>query len=273
MDLLSPVSHSETNDSTPNTIWSGISLPWISIGYEIQLTALDVLTFYNAIANNGHLVYPYLGHAFRDGSSLMEIERDNISHSICSESTVKKAHLLLREVVLNGTGSKLKKLPFPVAGKTGTTVKNYSSNKEKKEYQSSFVGFFPSNNPKYTCIVLIDSPQKKYYGSEVAVPVFKEIAEKIYAKEGMNWESLHQPFVYKNTLQDSLQNYYTIIKNKDVRDGYYPSVVNMHVTDAIRLLQSNGHTVMIDGSVGIVKKQYPKANSPIDRDLAITLIL
>ena len=89
----------------------------------------------------------------------------------------------------------------------------------------------------------------------------------------MNWESLNQPVVSINNLQDSLQDYYNRIKNKEVRSGYYPSVVNMHITDAVRFLQSNGYTVMIDGSVGVVKKQYPKANSPVYRDLAITLTL
>ena len=112
--------------SPSDNTWSRIALPWMSFGYGINLTPLDILTFYNAVANDGYLVAPYLGVALREGSKMLPITRDNPSYTICSESTLKKINLLLKEVVKSGTAKQLSYLPFSVSGKTGTTVKNYT---------------------------------------------------------------------------------------------------------------------------------------------------
>ncbi len=257
--------------------WSGISLPWMSYGYGINLTALDILTFYNAVANNGYLISPYLGYALRQGSKSKKIIRDNISYSICSNSTIEKAHELLRDVVLYGTGSELGSLPFPVSGKTGTSVKNYSNKNAEKVYQSSFVGFFPSNKPKYTCIVVIDNPDRKigYYGSKVAVPAFKEIANKIYLKEGIKWNSSNSIIYNESDISLSEILNKSLQKNTQniMKEGYYPSVVGMHIADAIQLLENSGFEVIIKGDYGNVKKQYPKSNTIIKEGLAITLFI
>jgi len=262
-----------------NNNWSGISLPWMSFGYGLNLTSLDILTFYNAVANNGYLVHPYLGFAFRDGSQLTPIERDNISYTICSQSTIQKIKILLSEVIKNGTGKDLLDLPFSVSGKTGTTVKNYSnsSTDNNKQYQSSFVGFFPSEKPQYSCIVLVDNPNKDigYYGSVVAIPVFKEIAHKIYIQQGLHWlnssknnmvfsdSKLNQPSISKDRLIDK----------KLLNQNNYPNVVGMHIREALHLLELGGYQVLIKGDLGNVKKQYPKAHSPIKPDLSITLFI
>jgi len=256
--------------------WSGISLPWISFGYSINLTPLDILTFYNSVANNGYLKHPYLGHAFREGSELVKIERNDISHIICSKNTIQKVKILLREVVKNGTGRKLSELPFSVSGKTGTTVKNYINPlTTEKEYQSSFVGFFPSDHPKYTCIVLVDNPDPKigYYASEVAVPAFKEIANKIYIKEGVDWIN-NRDYVLNNidqSVNQILDVSTTLLKDKSVNKTFYPDVVGLHVRDAVYLLELAGHKVIIQGNLGNVKRQYPKGTTRIKKDLAITL--
>ena len=255
--------------------WSGIALPWISFGYGINLTPLDILTFYNAVANQGHLIYPYLGDAFREGSRLIPIRRDRISHAICSKETVQKIKILLREVVKKGTGTSMLDLPFSVSGKTGTTVKNYNSylDNKDKQYQSSFVGFFPSESPKYSCIILIDSPNSNigYYGSVVAVPVFKEIAKKLYIKEGLTWYN----DVSKTTLNtdSSVFNLEFEFSSTNLDKHVYPNVVGMHVRDALTLLNSAGYTVFVQGDFGNVKRQYPKAETKVNKELAITLFI
>ncbi|MAQ70499.1 MAG: hypothetical protein CMD23_05340 [Flavobacteriales bacterium] len=256
--------------------WSGVSLPWMSYGYEIGLTTLDILTFYNTVANNGYFIAPHLGYLLRSGSNLIDVPKDQISHTICSESTIQKIQLLLREVVLTGTGSELNKLPFSVSGKTGTSVKNYGQKNKNKEYQASFVGFFPSDDPQYTCIVLVDNPNPKigFYGSQVALPAFKEIANNIYIKEGVKWGGSNAKKIslvnYSvSELLDNYDNQIALEYNKD----YYPSVVGMHIRDAICVLENAGYEVIIKGRVGVVKHQYPKANSKVKQDLAITLFI
>ena len=92
--------------------WSGISLPWMSYGYGLNLTALDILTFYNAVANNGYLISPYLGHSLREGSNVIPISRESMPYTICSASTLQKVNILLKEVVQKGTAQKLNQLPF-----------------------------------------------------------------------------------------------------------------------------------------------------------------
>ena len=255
--------------------WSGVSLPWMSYGYEIQLTPLDILTFYNTVANNGYSVNPYLGYLLREGSTLINIPRDQILHTICSESTIKKIQLLLREVVLTGTGKELDNLPFSVSGKTGTSVKNYGVKNKAKEYQASFVGFFPSDSPKYSCIVLIDNPNPKigFYGSQVALPAFQEIANNIYVKEGLKWaggnieriSSLNYSLKLLDSYDDQLKSEYT--------NEYYPSVVGMHIRDAVCFLENAGYEIIVKGKLGTVKNQYPKPNTKVERDLAITLFI
>jgi len=253
--------------------WSGISLPWMSFGYGISLTAIDLLTFYNAIANNGYFLAPYFGYALREGSLVTKIVREDYSYRICSDLTIKKIKNLLREVVLDGTGSDLNRLPFAVSGKTGTTVKNYSQKQEKKEYQASFVGFFPSNSPKYTCIVIIDGPNvnKGFYGSQVAVPVFKEVATKIYYYEGARWDNDNYKISINNMSSISKLIESHTIDNPHLIEGCYPSVIGLHIRDAVPFLENYGYKVIIKGGMGNVQKQYPKENTKVHKNLAITL--
>ena len=268
----------EPNIPSPSKkTWSGISLPWISFGYGVHLTPLDILTFYNAVANNGYFVNPYLGFAFREGSEIIPIEKNKISHTICSESTIQKTKLLLREVVQYGTAKKLADLPFSVSGKTGTTVKNYInySTYNNKAYQSSFVGFFPSENPKYSCIVLIDNPDPSigYYGSVVAVPAFKDIAHRIYLTKGLDWMSHVDKSTFSINSSFKSMKDSTLVQAKNINPILYPDVIGMHIRDALQLLDAYGHQVIIKGNVGIVKKQYPKSNTPVNKDLVITLFI
>ena len=162
--------------------WSGLSMPMMSIGYEIRLTPLQILTFYNAIANNGRMVKPRLVKAYlKHGQVVQSFPPQVIQSSICSRSTLKKVHEVLEGVVESGTATNLKNPRYKIAGKTGTAQiakgrKGYKSG-GRVSYQASFVGYFPAEDPKYSCIVVVNSPSNSvYYGNVVAGPIFKEIS-------------------------------------------------------------------------------------------------
>tara|TARA_B100000886_G_scaffold250981_1_gene177082 strand:- start:15053 stop:16861 length:1809 start_codon:yes stop_codon:yes gene_type:complete len=166
--------------------WNGLSLPWMAYGYGISLTPLQILTFYNSIANNGEMVKPkFLEKVVSSFGYDYEFKKEVINSSICSKKTLDIINKMLYDVVQhpNGTAYNIKSKYFNISGKTGTSQVDYNS--DDINYNSSFVGFFPSDEPKYSCIIMINKPNKKlgYYGSSVAGPVFKNIAEKIMSKQ------------------------------------------------------------------------------------------
>ncbi len=164
--------------------WYGTTLPWMSIGYELTLTPLQILTFYNAVANNGKMVKPIFVSAVRQGGINLETFETEIIHkSIASQATIDSVKSLMEGVVQSGTARHLRNSPFRIAGKTGTAqIASGSSGYNKQNYNASFVGYFPADNPKYTCIVVVNNPSAgRIYGGAVAAPVFKEIADKVYA--------------------------------------------------------------------------------------------
>ena len=167
--------------------WSGTTLPWMSIGYEVSLTPLHMLTFYNAIANKGRMVKPIFVSALERNGELIEKKTTKvINPSICAKTNIEKLIPLLVQVVERGTAKNIRNNQYSIAGKTGTCQINYWKRKEgePKSYQASFVGFFPANNPKYSCIVVINDPKENgNYGGTVAAPVFKEIADKVFASD------------------------------------------------------------------------------------------
>lgn len=165
--------------------WSATSLPWMAFGYNIEVTPLQTLTLYNAIANNGKMMRPYLVSAvMEEGLLLKEVQPFVIDPQICSQLTLKQLQECLEGVCQEGTGKGLFKNSFyTVAGKTGTAlVANGSRGYADHIYQSSFVGYFPSGDPQYTCIVVIKNKPNApiFYGAEVAGPVFKEIADRLF---------------------------------------------------------------------------------------------
>jgi len=166
--------------------WWGTSLAWISYGYEIKITPLHTLTFYNALANNGIMVKPkFIREVSENGTLVKSFDKEVLNPSICSESTLNKARAMLEGVCTEGTGRFLTNPYFPIAGKTGTAQiayqnKGYTSGGQKK-YQASFVGYFPADDPKYSAIVVIVGPHGSYYGGSVAGPVVKKIIGKTYA--------------------------------------------------------------------------------------------
>jgi cell division protein FtsI (penicillin-binding protein 3) len=165
------------------SLWWRTSLTALSFGYELQVTPLQILTFYNAVANNGVMMRPIFVNEIREGSLVKQkFDTVVINPQIASPSTIATARILLEGVVKNGTAKSIfKDSPYRAAGKTGT-AKLVENGQYTNKYNASFVGYFPADKPKYSCIVVINRPNAgAIYGGVVAAPVFKEIADKVYA--------------------------------------------------------------------------------------------
>ncbi len=165
-----------------DTSWSGVTLPWMSHGYELQMTPLHTLSLFNAVANEGKLIRPMIVKHVKKADKIIEtFDSEIINKRICSEATLTKVKEMLEGVVERGTARNINDSYYKIAGKTGT-AKNLIKGKYSNNYYTSFAGYFPAENPKYSCIVIIDNPKGyRIYGSDVAAPVFKEVADKIYA--------------------------------------------------------------------------------------------
>lgn len=190
----------ESMSSIPNPSgrnWSNITLPWMSFGYNISISPLQTLMVYNAVANNGKMLKPYLVNAImKDGKVVQEFKTTVLRDSICSKSTLLQLQSCLEGVVLSGTGKSLLNRFYTLAGKTGTAqVANGNKGYSDHIYQSSFAGYFPAKNPKYSCIVVIKNKPfaQKYYGAQVAGPVFSEIANKLFTVDADLYASYQHP--------------------------------------------------------------------------------
>lgn len=232
--------------------WSGIALQWMAYGYGVSFTPLQTLTFYNAIANNGEMVKPQFLREVREfDKTIVPFKKEVINPKICSQETIDKVKKMLENVVEHGTGKKLYSPNFSMAGKTGTCQKDYAK-KDKLSYISSFAGFFPADNPKYSCIVVIHEPDKSvgYYGADVSGPVFKKVAQKIFTDTPITDEV--ETLEFQNQVVDkAFEKYYDLAR---LHKTIMPDVTGMPTMDAIALLENMGLQVRIEG-VGIVKKQ------------------
>jgi cell division protein FtsI (penicillin-binding protein 3) len=253
-----------------NGRWSGIALQWMAYGYGVSFTPLQTLTFYNAIANDGEMVRPkFLKEVKRFDEVIVPFEKEVINKQICSKETTAKVKQLLKNVVekKHGTGHGLYSENFSMAGKTGTCQKDYK-NKDKLAYISSFAGFFPAENPKYSCIVVIHEPDKSvgYYGADVSGPVFKKVAQKIFTDTPIKDElsSLDVDIVQidksYNAYDKKAINYLTIM----------PSVIGMPIMDAVALLENMGLKVEFS-QTGKVKSQSIAKGIKIKRNQTIIL--
>lgn len=172
---------------TEDDYWSGITLPWMAIGYETTLTPIQTLAFYNAVANNGMLMKPYLVQEIRRFGESVEHFRPTVAKKkIATPTTIATARKLLEGVIEDerGTGHKLQTDKYRFAGKTGTAQVDYHRGKVGTRvggHRASFVGYFPAGNPKYSCIVVVHKPrQGGIYGGDVAGPIFREIADQCF---------------------------------------------------------------------------------------------
>lgn len=254
--------------------WSGVSLAWMSHGYEVSLTPLQTLTFYNAIANDGEMLKPRLIKAVKEwDKTILKFEKEVINPSICSKETARKVQQLLKDVVekKHGTGHGLYSPNFSMAGKTGTTQKNYvSKDPEVMKYISTFAGYFPADDPKYSCIVVIHEPDKSvgYYGADVSGPVFKSVAQKIYASSPLVDEVDVNDVETKN-LEEDYQRYFAASNKKY---NQVPNVEGMSGMDAVSILENLGIQVEVKGN-GKVKKQSIAKGTDLKKVNKIVLVL
>ncbi len=277
--------------------WNHImTLPWMAHGYELQLTPLQTLTFYNAVANGGKKMKPYLVERVADGVGVVKTFKPTVvDNKIASSKTIALAHELLEGVVEAGTASSFKPSQYKIAGKTGTAKFDYWKG-ETNKYQASFAGYFPADNPKYSCIVVVSNPRRHgYYGSTVAGRAFRQIADKCmasdraliaatgpvaYGLDPREWPLFQVGYatdmrkLMKHTrlpFRDDSSAEWVIsmpdeasisIQDRAVPEGVVPNVVGMSIKDALYLLENAGLSVRISG-YGRVREQSLPAGTPL----------
>jgi len=284
-------------------LWSGLSLPMMSHGYEVQMTPMQILTFYNAVANDGRMMRPrFVTAVSYHGSVITEFKPEVISSSICSQSTINKAKIMLEGVVESGTATNLKNANYKIAGKTGTAqianAKYGYRSGATVSYQASFAGYFPAENPLYSCIVVVNAPSNAvYYGNLVAGPVFKEISDKVYAKffyrfqEGLvdnskgaqkytevpeigggdrddvvkvvrEFNLAHNKIPSDGWVTSRRDNDTVKLRSFAIEEGIVPDMRGMMLRDAVYLLENSGWYVKYTG-VGRVVRQSPAFGSKL----------
>ncbi|HEY4322739.1 MAG TPA: penicillin-binding protein [Mucilaginibacter sp.] len=284
------------------------SLPEMAYGYEMKITPLQMLTFYNSVANNGKMIAPiFVKEIRRLGNTVEQFKARVINEKVCSDATLGKMRSLLEGVVKEGTGKNvIKNTLYSVAGKTGTAqIANGSSGYGvKKTYQASFCGYFPANHPKYTMIVVINHPTTgDYLAAKVAGPVFREIADRVYSSDLEMNEAAPVHYVGNTNLPEikkgdlkALKQVYTKLGVKPLyasnnttnngvdtssgvafeddkyKSGVVPSLTGMDLTDALYLLGNAGYKVIVRGS-GSVISQSVAGGSIIPKGSKITIEL
>jgi cell division protein FtsI (penicillin-binding protein 3) len=288
-------------------LWSGLSLPMMSHGYEVQLTPLQILTFYNAVANDGKMMRPlFVSAIMRNGSVITRYEPEVIINSIASRSTIRKAKKMMEGVVEKGTAMNLRNPNYKIAGKTGTAQiardKYGYRTGEHMSYSASFVGYFPAENPLYSCIVVVNSPSNGvYFGNVVAGTVFKEISDKVYATRFFRDYKPENKDDIKPSAPDIGNGYREdineVLKNIDVRykrtadddwvatretgdtvrlagiklqQGLVPDVRGMSLRDAVFLLENSGIRVKYTGK-GRVLRQSPEHGAKYSDGTVVSL--
>lgn len=287
--------------------WYGTTLPWMSIGYELKVTPLQTLTFYNAIANDGKMVKPLIVKQITKGNQVEQsFETEVLNKQIASKKTIKNLKSLLEGVVENGTARNIRNNDFRIAGKTGTAQKLVDG-RYTQTYYTSFVGYFPADNPKYSAIIVIDSPKGfQAYGGDISAPVFKEIADKIHAQDlKLNLDKTlvsnktpyagDLPFIQAGLTEDvqmlcnkfGISNHYqeqekwvrSRVTNKSIQwvtnrvnEKQVPNVSGMALRDALYILENNGLRVMFSGK-GRVKSQSLPTGTTILPNSTIKIIL
>lgn len=299
--------------------WSGVTLPQLSYGYESLITPLQTLTLYNAIANDGRMVKPtFVKEIRRNGMVIKRFETEVLIEQMVKRETLAKAKKMLEGVVLNGSGKTLNITAFTVGGKTGTAQiakkgqgrgKTDYGDEGNRIYQASFVGYFPADNPLYSCIVVINSPSNGvYYGAAVAGPVFKEIAEKVYSSSlncikpvnsgsGLltkapqvmagaandfavvgKWLALplkgteNGAYVRSDFSDTSRVTLYPVQLEAQLKKGIMPNLSGLSAKEALFLLENNGVNVRLLG-IGAVRKQSIEAGTRFSKGNKITLTL
>lgn len=294
--------------------WSKTALAWMSIGYETQLPPISTLCFYNAIANNGKMVRPkFVQSVIKNGEIIKEYPTETIKESICSQSTLTKIQSILELVVSKGLGKKAGNNKFHVSGKTGTAQISQGAGGYKSgttHYLVSFCGYYPSEAPKYSCIVAIQKPGLPASGGLMAGSVFSKIAERVYAKnlaldvkeardsssvfipDAKNGDlkkaqtvltGLNIPFQWKKSFDynnKGMSDWGYIKKNSHsvnlVKEGLQktiiPDVIGMGAKDAVYILEKIGLKVSLSG-VGKVESQSIPSHTKVVKGQTIKIQL
>ena len=287
--------------------WSGISVPWMAVGYEVQQTPLQTLAFYNAVANNGKFMKPQFVTEIRRGNEVVKrFEPVVLRERICSQKTINMLKGCLEGVMTDGTGRALKSSLFTIAGKTGT-ARILNENREygdkgSYKYQASFVGYFPSNDPIYSCIVVIAAPSEDIYGAKVSGTVFAAIANKVYAsklkyhkainearerakeapvtKDGNKLDlertlrTMRVPFTTNDDgewLNTYKQETSIEMEGRYVGTSTVPNVVGMSAKDAVYLIEKTGMRVRVNGAGTVVKQSVQAGVKVFDGTVVLTL--
>lgn len=288
--------------------WSGTTLPWMSTGYECRMTPLQILRLYNAVANDGKMMKPYIVSAItREGNTVKRFKPEVVDSRIASSETIEKVQDLLKGVVERGTAKEYKPDHYMFAGKTGTARTDYyDPNSPRKQYMASFAGYFPADDPKYSCLVMVYDPVRfGYYGSTTALPIFRKIADRCMA---INRDLLPKTILADtqatmagvrlagwsekeelNEIIDALSLNTHVegdgewarlaggdeieMEVKNILDkNMIPELYGMGIRDAIYLLENRGIHVKYNG-VGRVKGQSIRSGQPIIRGTTIFLTL
>jgi cell division protein FtsI (penicillin-binding protein 3) len=239
-------------------LWSKNALPSIAYGYNVSMTPLQVLTFYNAIANDGIMVKPrFLKEIKKRNTVIEQFETEIINPQIASEQTIRTVQEVLKNIVIRGTGKRLYSPDFSMAGKTGTARTEYWMDgwNQNPRYVSSFVGYFPAENPKYSCIVVIHKPsiKKGYYGADVTGPVFKSIAQKIYI-ESPEIDHIQDLEMLHADVQQNIELYQQKVTQSHTA---VPNVQGMAGMDAVALLENLGLYVTLVGNGKVIRQSIP----------------
>lgn len=312
------IKHPFDKDKNGNKLWSNVSLPWMSIGYEVNVTPLQLITLYNAIANGGKMMKPQFVTEIKRGNQTIEkFEPVVLNEQICPKECIGKLQAMLNGVTVRGTAKRqFIGCEFPVAGKTGTAqycdpIQGYNYREAgigRHLYNTTFVGYFPADDPKYTCIVVVSRARGPYWAAGgVSAPGFREIAEKVYASR------LGSPIEVKNDTADMKQSLpaivhkeqaaqylssldincpdYTIngewavaetigegkakktnLKDAGIKEGIVPNVIGMNITDAVYLLEGMGIQTKFSGQ-GTVTQQSMQPGDTIKEGCTMQLKL
>ena len=254
-------------------LWSKNALPSMAYGYNLRLTPLQTLTFYNAIANDGVMVKPrFISEVKVWNQPVRKFKKEIINPQICSQNTIDQIQEILKNIVIRGSGKNLYSPYFSMAGKTGTALTEYwmPDWENNKRYVSSFVGYFPVEDPKYSCIVIIHKPsiKKGYYGADVSGPVFKRIAQKIFTDSPLIVEvtDIDQE---NQSIEGDYETYYSAIQKAN---NQIPNVIGMAGMDAVSLLENLGLMVKTIG-LGTVSEQSLESGTKISKGKQIILKL
>lgn len=311
LKLSKPLGLQITGESSPkiprpkDKDWSGITLPWMSYGYGFEMSPMHTLTLFNAVANGGKMIKPIIvKRIVKADETVEEFETEVLNPKICSNGTLNQLRMLLEGVVDRGTALNLKNAHYRIAGKTGTSML-LENGRYTKKYLTSFVGYFPAQEPKYTAIVLVKNPRGIYqYGNSVAGPVFKRIADNIYSRDlqlhvAMTKSAVTEPGVFP-TIRAGRQEELTMLCNElgvsnhstteeewikavksgnaviwrknPIIKGLVPDVQGMTLRDAIYLLEKNGLRVSVQGK-GRVSEQSLSPGTRISKGARIYLQL